>query len=286
LCTAMTLDWNTCASSWGCCADPCAKDRQYEYTLPLASLSMGRRKVLAANWKGSPQTVQEAEELAEAVEQTAKGDVEVVVFPAAVHLVPVGQVLQQAALGAQNAYRSGPVTGENSLDQLKACGVSWVMVGHSDRRRTFEESEFLLHERVVTALAAGFSVIYCIGEALHERKEGRQEAVWEEQLQLLPAVKDWDRFVVAYEPAWAIGTGLVATPRQAQEACRAVRSIVRSMVSEFAADSIRIQYTGSVTAKNCEELVTLPDVDGFVVGSASLKAQEFAEIIRAVAQAP
>lgn len=183
----------------------------------------------------------------------------------------------------QNAYKvaSGAFTGEVSPALLKDVGATWVILGHSERRQIFGETDELIAEKVVHALEQGLKVIACIGETLQEREAGQTEAVVFRQTKALAdAVKDWSNVVLAYEPVWAIGTGKTATPAQAQEVHAALRKWLADNISADVSASLRIQYGGSVTAANAKELASQPDIDGFLVGGASLKP-EFVNIVNA-----
>ena len=161
------------------------------------------------------------------------------------------------------------------------CGCKWVILGHSERRNVFDETDALIGEKVGHALAAGLSVIPCFGEKLEERQEDRTLEVCFKQLAAIANnVLDWGKVVLAYEPVWAIGTGLTATPAQAQEVHAAVRSWLAANVSQEVAAATRILYGGSVSASNCRELAACPDIDGSLVGGASLKP-DFVQIINA-----
>ena len=167
---------------------------------------------------------------------------------------------------------------------LKEIGVNWVILGHSERRHVFGESDELVAAKVAHALSEGLNVLPCIGEKLEEREAGRTLEVNYRQLGAIAGVitnpEDWSRVVLAYEPVWAIGTGKTATPAQAQEVHAQLRSWIATNVSEKVANEIRILYGGSVTAANCREIGSQVDVDGFLVGGASLKP-EFQDIIKA-----
>lgn len=164
---------------------------------------------------------------------------------------------------------------------LKDVGADWVIIGHSERRAIFGESDELVAEKTAFALAEGMKVIACIGETLQEREAGQTEAVVFRQMKAIAAqVKDWTNVVVAYEPVWAIGTGKTASPAQAQDVHAALRKWLVDNVSADVSASLRIQYGGSVTAANCRELGSQPDIDGFLVGGASLKP-EFVQIVNA-----
>jgi len=193
--------------------------------------------------------------------------------------------LLPASIGVagQNAYKvkSGAFTGEVSPAMLKDVGADWVILGHSERRQIFAETDELVAEKTAFALAEGLKVIACIGETLQERETGQTEAVVFRQMKALAAqIKDWTNVVVAYEPVWAIGTGKTATPTQAQEVHAALRKWLVDNVSAAVSASLRIQYGGSVTAANARELASQGDIDGFLVGGASLKP-EFVQIVNA-----
>ncbi|XP_055750483.1 triosephosphate isomerase A [Salvelinus fontinalis] len=186
-------------------------------------------------------------------------------------------------VAAQNCYKvaKGAFTGEISPVMIKDCGVEWVILGHSERRHVFGESNELIGQKVAHALESDLGVIACIGEKLEEREAGTTEDVVYAQTQAIADnVKDWSKVVLAYEPVWAIGTGKTASPEQAQEVHEKLREWMRANVSEAVADSVRIIYGGSVTGANCKELGSQNDVDGFLVGGASLKP-EFVDIINA-----
>jgi len=186
-------------------------------------------------------------------------------------------------VAAQNCYKveKGAFTGELSTAMIKDCGCEWVILGHSERRNVFGETDKLIGEKVAHALQAGLSVIPCIGELLEEREAGKTTEVCFRQLKAIADnVSDWSRVVIAYEPVWAIGTGKTASPQQAQEIHHAIRKWLHDHVSGKVAESTRILYGGSVTADNCRELAACPDIDGSLVGGASLKP-DFIQIINA-----
>jgi len=211
---------------------------------------------------------------------------EVVVAPPALYIIPLLETIRKdIKVSAQNCYvkSSGAFTGEISPIQLVNAGVPYVILGHSERRTLFHETSALVAEKTRAALDASLSVILCIGETLQERESGQTTKVVEAQLQAavdLLKEGDWSKIVIAYEPVWAIGTGKVATSAQAQETHADIRSYLFKAVSPAVAESTRIIYGGSVNAKNCRELATQPDVDGFLVGGASLKP-EFVDIVNA-----
>jgi glyceraldehyde 3-phosphate dehydrogenase len=206
-----------------------------------------------------------------------------VIAPPALYAGHVRRALRKdVGVATQDVWHkgSGAYTGDHSTDMLKDSGLGWAIVGHSERRALHHESKEEVGKKAAAAVKAGIKVIACIGETLEERKSGKTISVLTEQLKAIAdeLKGDWDKVVVAYEPVWAIGTGEVATPQQAQEAHVALRSWLRTNVSAKVADSVRIIYGGSVSAKNSKELAGLPDVDGFLVGGASLKP-EFVDIV-------
>ena len=246
-----------------------------------------RRLIVGGNWKcnGSVDFARTfpTNTLQKMVFNTNK--VEVVVAPNFLHLAGAQAALQgsKVQLSAQNCslYGNGAYTGETSSAMLKDFGLNWVILGHSERRHVFGESDQVVAQKVKAALDSDLSVIACIGEKLDEREAGQTDAVNARQLAAIrEEVEDWSRIVIAYEPVWAIGTGVVATPEQAQDAHASVRQWLRDNVSAEAAEQTRIQYGGSVTDKNAADLIARPDIDGFLVGGASLK-DAFRDIVGA-----
>ena len=186
-------------------------------------------------------------------------------------------------VAAQNCYKAakGAFTGELSPDMIKDCGCKWVILGHSERRNVFGETDKLIREKVAFALQSGLNVIPCFGEKLDERESGATMDVCYKQLTAIAGgVTDWSRVVLAYEPVWAIGTGKTATPAQAQEVHAACRAWLEKNVSAAVAKSTRILYGGSVTPANCRDLAKCLDIDGSLVGGAALKP-DFVEIVNA-----
>ncbi len=244
-----------------------------------------RKKYVAGNWKMNL-TLGEANELVDAI---LKGlpdgpGLDLGVFPPFVMLKPLADKLQGTpiGLGAQNCYfePKGAFTGEISPYMIKDTGAQSVIIGHSERRHVFGEPNDLLKKKVKAALEAGLQVIYCVGEKLEERESNKTEAVLNEQLQeVLGGDISLDKVTLAYEPVWAIGTGKTATPDQAQEAHAYIRHEIEKLYNSEAAGSLRIQYGGSVKSANAKDLMSQPDVDGALVGGASLKGQEFLGII-------
>ncbi|KAI5995949.1 Triosephosphate isomerase [Pisolithus albus] len=209
---------------------------------------------------------------------------EVVIAPPSLYLLPLKDILRSdIKVAAQNCYckTSGAFTGEISPAQLADAGIPYVILGHSERRTLFHETSELVAQKTKAALDGSLSVILCVGETLQEREAGNTTQVVESQLRAVVTVlkeSDWSRVVIAYEPVWAIGTGKVATAGQAQEVHAYIREFLSTAVSTAVSENTRIIYGGSVTASNCKELSTQIDVDGFLVGGASLKP-EFVDII-------
>ncbi|GFZ49375.1 Triosephosphate isomerase [Saitozyma sp. JCM 24511] len=213
------------------------------------------------------------------------GSNDIVVAPPAIYLLGVKDSLKEPVqVAAQNCFTesSGAFTGEISPNQLKDADIHWVILGHSERRSLFGDTDNLVADKTKAAIAAGLSVIACIGESLEEREKGVTNQVVERQLEAIAAAiqpDDWKKIVIAYEPVWAIGTGKVATVQQAQETHADIRKWLAKRISPEAADSIRIIYGGSVNGKNSSELAQAADIDGFLVGGASLKP-EFIDICK------
>ncbi|HZU14874.1 MAG TPA: triose-phosphate isomerase [Chloroflexota bacterium] len=254
---------------------------------------MDRRRIIGGNWKMNT-TLPTAVDLAAAVSRQVGEDdtVETVLFPPFPNLDAVNQVIAGSTLqlGAQDLFWEdrGAYTGEVSPPMLLAVGCRWVLVGHSERRRLLGEGDDIVNKKLHAALRAGLLVTLAIGETREERRAGRTEPVLEEQLRGSLAgvtAEQMERIVIAYEPVWAIGTGDTATPDQARDAHACVRGVLREMFGPSVAGSTRIQYGGSVTAQNAAEILAEPGIDGALVGGASLKADEFAAIVRAAAQA-
>jgi triosephosphate isomerase (TIM) len=242
--------------------------------------------VVAANWKCNGTVASLTELLAVFNDAKVDHDVQCVVAPAFVHLGLVQSQLKNTkfAISAQNCIaKSGAFTGEVSIALLKDLGLKWVILGHSERRQYYGETNDVVASKVHACVGAGMMVIACIGETLKEREDGRTAAVVISQLAAIAKtirVSDWDQVVVAYEPVWAIGTGKVATPEQAQEVHHIIRQWTASNVGAEVAAKLRLLYGGSVTAANAETLYRCADINGFLVGGASLKP-EFTKIIAA-----
>lgn len=215
-----------------------------------------------------------------------ESDVDVVVAPPFIYIDQVKSSLtDRIEISAQNSWvsKGGAFTGEISVEQLKDIGCKWVILGHSERRHVIGEDDQFIGKKAAYALSQGVGVIACIGELLEEREAGKTFDVCYQQLKAYAdAVPSWDNIVIAYEPVWAIGTGVVATPAQAQEVHVAVRDWLKNNVSAEVASKTRIIYGGSVNGGNCAELAKQEDIDGFLVGGASLKGPEFATIVNSV----
>jgi triosephosphate isomerase len=256
-----------------------------------------RTPIVAGNWKMNLDRAK-AHDLAQAVAGRSReaGGVDLVLCPPAPYLGVVGSALQLAgttnpsgvALGGQNMHdmASGAFTGEIAPPMLVDLGCRYVILGHSERRTLFGETDRIVNAKTKAALAAGLTPIVCVGETLEEREGGRTQAVVTAQVDgslagLSPA--DLARVVVAYEPVWAIGTGKVATPQQAQEVHALIRRLLAALSSPAVAEGVRIQYGGSVKPDNAADLAAQPDIDGALVGGASLKADDFLGIAKAFA---
>ncbi|MCR4895549.1 MAG: triose-phosphate isomerase [Lachnospiraceae bacterium] len=246
---------------------------------------MARRKIVAGNWKMN-MTPSEAVKLAEELKPLVQSDsVDVVYCVPAIDIIPVVEAVKgtNVAVGAENMYfeEKGAFTGEISAAMLKDAGVQYVILGHSERRDYFKEDDALLNKKVKKAFEAGLTPILCCGESLEQREMG--------------VTMDWIRFqiksdlvgvsadqvasmVIAYEPIWAIGTGKTATTEQAQEVCKGIRDCIAEIYDDATAASVRIQYGGSVNAGNAAELFAQSDIDGGLVGGASLKP-DFGKIV-------
>jgi triosephosphate isomerase (TIM) len=247
-----------------------------------------RKKFIAGNWKMYT-SLSGAKEWAAAVAKGVTDDaVTVAVCPPFPYLAVVAEAVKgsRVALGGQNLYpeKEGAFTGEVSPAMLLDVGCKYVILGHSERRHKLGESDAYINRKVHAALAAGLQVILCIGETLEEREADRTETVLETQLTGSLAKVTGDllaNLVIAYEPVWAIGTGRNATPAQAQEAHTFVRRYVGQLCGETAAQQLTIQYGGSAKPENVASLLHQPDIDGALVGGASLKADQFLAIIHA-----
>lgn len=245
-----------------------------------------RRKYVAGNWKMNL-NMAEATALVDGLLKGLPKDanLDVAVFPSFVYLAPLADKLKGTpiGIGAQNCYfeAKGAFTGEIAPQMIKDIGCQSVIIGHSERRHVLGETNDVLKKKVLAALDAGLKVIYCVGETLDEREGNKTEAVLDSQIKdVLGGEIPLDNIVIAYEPVWAIGTGKTATPDQAQEAHAYIRQLIEKLYNSQAAQNLRIQYGGSVKPSNAQELLSQADVDGALVGGASLKADDFLGIIQ------
>lgn len=247
-----------------------------------------RKKIIAGNWKMN-KTPSEAKALAAAIaEKAANAACDVVVCPTAVCLPGVIDAVQgsNVKVGAQNVHfkESGAYTGEIAANMLTDIGAEYVIIGHSERRQYFGGTDETVNLRTKAALAGGLKPIVCVGESLAEREAGIMDDTVRRQtkLALLGIEKaDAEKVIIAYEPIWAIGTGKTATAEQADEVCGIIRETVAKLYGNETAEKIRIQYGGSMNAKNASELLSKPNIDGGLIGGASLKPDDFAVIIGA-----
>ncbi|MBW2058721.1 MAG: triose-phosphate isomerase [Deltaproteobacteria bacterium] len=247
-----------------------------------------RKPIVVGNWKMN-KTVQEAVNLVQELKRLIgeRDDVDLAVAPPFTALLPVGREIQGTciSLSAQDVFweKEGAFTGEVSVTMLRDVGCRYVILGHSERRLYFCETDESVNRKIRAALAGGLEPIVCVGESLEQRESGRASSVVEGQVRAclegipqesMPAV------VLAYEPVWAIGTGKTATAQQAEEMHGRIRSVLREMFGEKTAESTRIQYGGSVKPENIAELMEQPDIDGALVGGASLEADSFSRIVK------
>ena len=248
---------------------------------------MARKKIIAGNWKMN-KTPSEAVELVNLLKDLVKNDdVDVVYCVPAIDIVPVVEATKgtNVAVGAENMYfeESGAYTGEISAAMLVDAGVKYVIIGHSERRDYFKEDDVLLNKKVKKAFEAGITPILCCGESLEQRELGVTMDWIRLQIKSDLAGVTADQVksrVIAYEPIWAIGTGKTATSDQAQEVCKGIRDLIAEIYDTDTAEAVRIQYGGSMNAGNAAELLAKPDIDGGLIGGASLKA-DFGQVVNA-----
>ena len=247
-----------------------------------------RKKIIAGNWKMN-KTPSEAAALATAIKEKAAGAAcDVVICPTAVCLPGVIDAVKgsNVAVGAQNVHfkESGAYTGELAANMLTEIGTEYVIIGHSERRQYFGETDETVNLRTKAALAAGLLPIVCVGESLTEREQGIMDDTVRRQTKIAllgVSAEDAKKVTIAYEPVWAIGTGKTATADQADEVCGIIRETVKALYGSEVSDVIRIQYGGSMNAGNAAELLAKPNIDGGLIGGASLKPDDFAVIIGA-----
>jgi triosephosphate isomerase len=248
---------------------------------------MTRRLLIVGNWKMNLNLASSLD-LAEGLKKKVAGitNVDIAVCPPSVYVQPIAAVLKETniGVGAQNVYfeKEGAFTGEISVGMLKDVGCQYVILGHSERRHILGESSETVNIKTLAVLAANLTPIVCVGELLKERESGTTELVVQRQFDgsfsgvTAEAMK---KCVIAYEPVWAIGTGKVATPEQAEEVHIAIRKMIEMKYNKEVAETVRIQYGGSVNDKNAKEILAKPNVDGALVGGASLKVESFLNII-------
>lgn len=243
-----------------------------------------RKAIIAGNWKMN-NTASEGVALVKAIAPlVTEATCDVVVCVPAIDIPAVSEALKgtNIRLGAENVHfaEKGAYTGEISAAMLKEYGVEYVIIGHSERRQYFGETDETVNKRTLTALTAGLTPIVCVGETLEERETGKTEAVLHRQLKEgLKGVEDLTKLVIAYEPVWAIGTGKTATAAQANETIGYIRKTLGELFCEKCAAKVRIQYGGSMNAGNCKELMAQEEIDGGLIGGASLKAPDFSAIV-------
>ena len=245
-----------------------------------------RKAIIAGNWKMN-KTPEEAKELVtELIPLVKDAKCDVVVCTPAVCFAAVAPVIEgtNVKLGAQNVHfeAKGAFTGELSADMLKASGVEYVIIGHSERRQYFGETDKTVNLRTVAAVKAGLKAIVCVGEMKDEREAGYTDMIVMYQTQMALhglTAEELENVVIAYEPVWAIGTGLTATDEQANETIGVIRKAIGYKFGEEAAAKIRIQYGGSMKGSNVKGLMAQPEIDGGLIGGASLKAEDFAQVV-------
>jgi len=249
-----------------------------------------RQKIVAGNWK-MHKNAEETEDLLNELIDKLPSDKEarIIVAPTFVNLSSAVAHLEftNIDVAAQNVHQaeSGAFTGEISADMLKSIGVNTVIIGHSERRAYFHESDALLASKTDTALKHELTVIFCFGEELKDRQSGNHFNIVENQLKdglFHIEKKSWEQIILAYEPVWAIGTGETASPEQAQEMHEFIRETVRKTFGSDVAEDVSILYGGSVKPDNAKEIFSKPDVDGGLIGGAALKAADFAAIVDAI----
>jgi triosephosphate isomerase (TIM) len=249
---------------------------------------MARKKFIAGNWKMNT-TLEEAVALAKGVADAVgkQTDVDVAVCPPYISLSAVAEAVKgsNVKVGAQDVHweAKGAYTGKVSCAMLKSAGAAYVIIGHSEQRQYFGETDETVNKKTKAALAAGLLPIVCVGETLDERKGGKMDAVIERQIRgAFAGISEADaaKCTIAYEPVWAIGTGETATPQQANEAHIFIRNILTQLYGKSVSDGMRIQYGGSMKPDNAKDLLAQSDVDGGLIGGAALKAADFAGIVQ------
>lgn len=247
-----------------------------------------RKAVIAGNWKMNKTPAEAAALIEELIPAVAGADCGIVICTPYVDLPLAVQKTSGSniGVGAQNVHfeKSGAYTGEISADMLTELGVKYAVIGHSERRQYFGETDETVNLRTKAALAAGLTAIVCVGESLAQREQGVTEELVRLQTKIAllgVGAEDMKKVIVAYEPIWAIGTGRTATAEQAEEVCKAIRTVLAELYGKAVAEATTIQYGGSMNAANAAELLSKPNVDGGLIGGASLKPADFAAIVKA-----
>lgn len=248
---------------------------------------MARRKIVAGNWKMNKTPSQAAELIKELIPMVADADVDVVICTPATDLAIATELTKgtNIAVGAENMHweESGAFTGEISADMLLDLGVKYVIIGHSERREYFAETDETVNKKVKAAIARGITPIVCCGETLEQREMGimPEHIRMQIKIAMLDVTADQAKdLVIAYEPIWAIGTGKTATADQADEVCGIIRDVIAELYDAPTAEAIRIQYGGSMKPANAAELMAKPNIDGGLIGGAALKAEDFTGIVK------
>lgn len=248
---------------------------------------MSRRKIIAGNWKMNKTPSQTADFIRELTPMVADADVDVVICIPATNIAIATEMTKgtNIAVGAQNMHweESGAFTGEISADMLLDLGVKYVIIGHSERREYFAETDETVNKKIKAAISKGLTPIFCCGETLEQRETGIMPEHIRMQIQtgmLGVTAEQAKNIVIAYEPIWAIGTGKTATPDQADEVCSIIRDVIGELYDAPTAQAIRILYGGSVKPANAAELMAKPNIDGGLVGGAALKADDFTSIVK------
>lgn len=247
-----------------------------------------RKAVIAGNWKMNKTPAEAKALLNDIIPLVKDAKVDVVACVPYVDLCTALEATKgtNVKIGAENCHwaKSGAFTGEISADMLAEMGVNYVIIGHSERRQYFGETDKTVNMRTRAALDAGLNVILCVGEYLEQREQGITAELVAMQTKIAlggVSADELKRIIIAYEPVWAIGTGKTATAQQANEVCAVIRGVIAELYGKECADATTIQYGGSMNAKNAEELLDQPDVDGGLIGGASLKAEDFSIIVKA-----
>lgn len=248
-----------------------------------------RKKIVAGNWKMNNDKSETAELISALKAQGSFTGVEVMIAPTSIHLGQAVELVADTSIEviAQNMHQAshGAYTGEISAAMLHSVGVKTVILGHSERRAYFHETDDLLAEKVATAVEQDLQVVFCFGEELEDRQKGNHFSVVATQLSKALfnlSTRSWSKIILAYEPVWAIGTGETATPSQAQEMHAFIRNLIAKEVNEQVSNDVSILYGGSVKPANAQEIFSKPDVDGGLIGGAALQANDFFAIIQSI----